>query len=96
MVLHDRSFVYGFILRRFVVRPHSFLSLVLVRVVLSGFASRIVDVCLVRFFRANFVLDYVISDSGLSLKRKVTPERSLIYAIALMRLFFGAAPILPP
>src|SRR4051794_14384847 len=53
---HDRSSVYGFILRRIVVRPHSLLQLVVLQVILSGIASWLVGVCLLRYFEAKFVL----------------------------------------
>jgi hypothetical protein len=89
---HDRSFVYGFILRRIVVRPHSLLPLVVVQVVLSGIASWIVGVCLVRYFRANFVLAALCSIGcaleplQLMFERFVMTEALSTFVLALLLL----------
>jgi hypothetical protein len=52
----DRSFIYGYIIRRLTVnfRIHSLMPIVLFQAFLSGIASWLVAVCLVRFFRARF------------------------------------------
>lgn len=59
----DRSFVYGFILRRLTVnfQAHSLMPVVLFQALLSGIASWLVAVCLVKFFRARFSVAVVFS-----------------------------------
>jgi hypothetical protein len=52
----DRSFIYGFIIRRLTLnfRIHSLMPVVVFQALLSGIASWLVGVCLVKFFRARF------------------------------------------
>ncbi len=89
---HDRSFIYGFILRRIVVRPHSLQPLVAVQIFLSGWASWIVGLCLVRYFRAKFVLAAVCSIGcaleplQLMFERFVLTETMSVFALALFML----------
>lgn len=89
---HDRSFVYGFILRRIVVRPHSLQPLVIVQAILSGIASWIVGVCLLRYLGAKFLLAAVCSIGcaleplQLMFERFVMTETMSIFALALLML----------
>ena len=57
----DRSFVYGFLLRRLVVRAHSLMPMVYFQTALSAVASWLVAVCLTRYFRARFAVAAVCS-----------------------------------
>ena len=59
----DRSFIYGFIIRRLTVnfQIHSLMPVVLLQAFLSGIASWLVGVCLVKFFRARFSVAVVFS-----------------------------------
>ncbi|MFL6465542.1 MAG: hypothetical protein ACJ73N_14175 [Bryobacteraceae bacterium] len=103
---HDRSFVYGFILRRIVVRPHSLLPLVVLQVILSGIASWLVGVCLLRYFEAKFVLAALCSIGcaleplQLMFERFVMTETMSVFVLALfMFLSFsylktGSLPVL--
>jgi hypothetical protein len=88
----DRSFVYGFILRRIVVRPHSLLPLVVVQAILSGIASWMIGVCLMRYLRANFVLAALCSIGcaleplQLMFERFVMTETMSVFALAVFML----------
>ena len=50
----DHSFVYGLLLRPVAVWPRSLMPMVVMQVALSGIASWLVGVCLVRYFGASF------------------------------------------
>ena len=89
---HDRSFVYGFILRRTVVRPHSLQPLVVSQAMLSGVAGWIIGICLLRYFRAKFVVAAVCSIGcaleplQLMFERFVMTETMSVFAFALLML----------
>ena len=88
----DRSFVYGFILRRIVVRPHSLLPLVVVQAILSGFASWSIGVCLARYLGAKFALAALCSITcaleplQLMFERFVLTESMSVFTLALLML----------
>jgi hypothetical protein len=50
----DRSFVYGFILRKLIINSHSLLPVVWVQVALSALTAWLVGFCLVRYFKCRF------------------------------------------
>ncbi len=89
---HDRSFVYGFMLRRIVVRPHSLQPLVVVQVFLSGLASWTIGFCLVRYFRAKFILAAICSlgcalePLQLMFERFVLTETMSVFTLAIFML----------
>ena len=89
---HDRSFVYGFILRSIVVRPHSLQPLLVVQMILSGIASWIVGVCLVRYFKTKFILaafcaiGCALEPLQLMFERFVMTETMSVFMLALFML----------
>ncbi len=90
-----RSFVYGLLLRPVTVWPRTLASMVLLQAALSGIASWLVGVCLVRYFGTRFTIAAVCSlgcavePLQLAAERRVLTESvaTFIFAVFLLTAF---------
>ena len=85
----DHSFVYGLMLRPLAVWPRSLEPVVILQAVLSGIASWLVAVCLVRYFAATFpvaglcALACAVEPLQLLQERYVLTESIAVFVFAL-------------
>jgi hypothetical protein len=88
----DHGFVYGLLLRPIAVWPRSLMPMVLTQAALSGIASWLIGVCLVRYFAAGFVIAAVCSFAcaieplQLAAERYVSTESIATFVFALFLL----------
>ncbi|HEX4999064.1 MAG TPA: hypothetical protein VFY29_12620 [Terriglobia bacterium] len=93
----DRSFLYGFIIRRLTVnfRIHSLIPVVVFQALLSGLASWLAGYCLVRFFHARFSVAALFSllmsiePMSLMFERFILPDSltASVFAIFMCAVF---------
>jgi hypothetical protein len=91
----DNSFVYGLLLRPVALWPRSLLPIVVMQAALSGIASWLIAVCLVRYFATGFMIAAVcslvcaIEPLQLLAERYVLTESVLtfVFAVFLVAVF---------
>jgi hypothetical protein len=91
----DHSFVYGLLLRPVALWPRSLASMVMMQAALSGIASWLIGVCLVRYFASGFTIaalcSFVCAIEPLQLRaeRSVLTESvaTFVFAVFLVAIF---------
>jgi hypothetical protein len=91
----DHSFVYGLLVRPVALWPRSLTSMVMMQAALSGIASWLIGVCLVRYFASGFAIAALCSFACAIEPLQLRAERSVltesvatfVFAVFLVAIF---------